>query len=367
MNFYTLCTILVLFANGCGTVALPASAPGALRFVMLQGEAALEPATLRVTMVDKTCGSSRYQVQALPSSWKSACLCLQSVDRLTQPRCLTLNCNSDFTANSTKNAAFTNLRPGEYIFQVTLMSEPNGAGESTAVHTVHLSLVGGSSTAIAVTMQTTVGEDAAHGGTVLNSTVSDTTGYVRSNGTSNNSVLASGSLPVIVAGDTLLVAPNLADSTAPSSASMTVGGVVTPLAIEPGVLSRVVLSYASTKVKPAGSNLVDGEIYLTDWVRNGNDVIRNVPWQNLANSTDEASWPAGSNHTRTGKSTFNGTYTWNTTTDMFPLAFADESALAENYLLVFRYYDNTTKHRLIAIKTLPMAVVAPASIGLTVN
>jgi hypothetical protein len=372
MKFFLLTTLLAAMSSGCGvpaTLALREAFP--IRFTLLTGEQALEAATIRVMLVDRTHPANLYRVQTLPSIWESAIVRLHAkAAPLTQDRTVAINRSGGFSGNTTQGAAFTMLRPGDYLFQVTLMSGADGTGESTAVHTTELMLKGGSNTSITVSMKTTDGADSSSGGTVLNSAVSDTLGYVHCNSTNYNSVLCSNpSLPVIVAGDTLAVDPLLSDSTATGSASVAAGGsTVCPIAdLDPGVLSRVVLSYASASVIPTGSVLVPGEVFLTDWVRNGNDPVRQQSWAAIADDTDGASWPARGGAVRTGSGTFNGAFTWNTTISQFPLAFADESALSENYRLVFRYYDNTTSHRLIRIRTLPLAVVSPASIGFTVQ
>lgn len=367
---------LSMMLGGCNSFPLlPAisgtGTPG-MRLNMLSGEAALEPAYVRVALIDRT-QASGYRAQALPASWDSAVVRLHSTDataKLTQDRVATINRVGGFTGGSTNAAVFTGLRPGSYVFQVTLFTGANASGTSAAVHTTNLTLVGGSSTAITVTMKTTDGADASSGGTVLNSTLSDTTGFIRSSGTNYTSVLGGpAGTPVIVAGDTLVLDPQLSDSTANGGATVTAGGssASTVGALDPGVLSRVLVTYAPNTVSPTGANLDAGETILTDWVRSGNEPIRAVTWASLADSGDGSTWPARGASTRTGSGTFAGTFNWNTTSGDFPAAFSDESALAENYRLIYRYYDNTYGHSLIRVQTLPLAVVQPASINLTVQ
>ncbi len=346
-----------------------------LKLTMLSGDAALEPAFVRVALIDRT-RATGYRAQALPASWDSAVVRLHSSDataKLTQDRVATINRATGFTDgagnSSTNAAAFTNLRPGNYVFQVTLFSGANGTGTSVAVHTTNLLLNGGSSTALTVTMKTTDGTGAS-GGTELNTTVSDTTGFIRSSATNNNSTLGGpAGTPVIVAGDTLVLDPLLADSSANGGASVTAGGSTVSVVgdLDPGVLSRVVVSYARSTVSPTGANLLAGETLLTDWVRANNEPVRGVTWASLADSGDGATWPARGAATRTGSGTFAGTFNWNTISGDFPFAFADETALSENYRLIYRYYDNTYSHNLIRIRTQPLAVVQPASINLTVD
>lgn len=369
-----------LMLGGCsGVMPLFPSPAGhgaqAMKLTMLSGDAALEPAFVRVALIDRT-QLSGYRAQALPGAWASAVVRLHSSDataKLTQDRVATINKATGFTdgaGNSTTNAAaFTHLRPGNYVFQVSLFSGANGTGTSVAVHTTNLTLNGGSSTALTVTMKTTDGTGAS-GGTTLNTTVSDTTGFARSSNTNRNSTLGGpAGTPVIVAGDTLVLDPLLADSTANGGATVTAGGSSVGVVgdLDPGVLSRVVVSFAASSVSPTLATLEAGETFLTDWVRANNEPIRGVTWASLADSGDGSTWPARGAATRTGSGTFAGTFNWNTVTGDFPSAFADESALAENYRLIYRYYDNTYSHNLIKIRTQPLAVVSPASINLTVD
>lgn len=370
---------LSLMLGGCGgyfpllSMAAGNGSPP-MRLTMLSGDAALERAFVRVALIDNT-RPSGFRAQALPSSWDSAVVRLHSTDaKLIQDQVVTINRSGGFTdgaGNSTTNAAaFTNLRPGNYLFQVALFTGANGTGTNAAVHTTELALLGGSSTALAVTMKTTDGADSTSGGTVLNTTVSDTTGFIRSSAANANSTLGGpAGIPVIVAGDTLVLDPLLSDSSATGGATVTSGGSsASPVAdLDPGVLSRVVVSYARNTVSPTGPALAAGETLLTDWVRANNEPIRGVTWASLADSGDGGTWPAGGAATRTGSGTFSGTFNWNTDAGDFAAAFGDESALAENYRLIYRYYDNAYGHTLIRVRTQPLAVVAPASITLTVK
>lgn len=378
MRFSSLAAMLSLslLVGGCSAMPLLPDLTGrdtpAMKLNMLSGDAALEPAYVRVALIDRT-RQSGYRAQALPAVWDSAVVRLHSTDataKLTQDRVATIDRATDFTGGTTNSAVFTRLRPGNYVFQVTLFTGAGGTGTSAAVHTTNLTLAGGSSTALTVTMKTTDGTGGS-GGTTLNTTVSDTTGFIRSGGTNYNSTLGSGTagLPVIVAGDTLVLDPLLADSTANGSATVTAGGSSVSVvgALDPGVLSRVLVTFAANTVAPTGPNLDAGETILTDWVRSGNEPIRASTWASLADSGDGGTWPARGAATRTGSGTFAGTFNWNTTTGDFPAAFGDESALSENYRLIYRYYDNTYGHNLIRVRTEPLAVVSPASINLTVQ
>lgn len=373
MNIARILLLAPVLLSGCqiapSLLGRPLDTP--LTFNMLTGEAAIEPAFVRVSLVDRT-RPAGYGVQALPASWDSAVIRLHATDgKLTADRVATLNRATEFGGGtSTGSAAFATLRPGNYVFQVTLFTGANGTGTSAAVHTINLTLEGGTNTAITVTMKTTDGTGAS-GGTTLNTTVDDVTGFVRATGTDYNSIEGGpAGVPVIVAGDKLILDPLLADSTATGSASATGGSSTSASApLDPGVLSRVVVSYVKASVTPTTATLDAAETYLTDWVRAGNEPIRGVTWASLANGTDGNTWPAGSAGTRTGSGTFAGTLNWNTTTGMFtdPVPFANEAALSENYRLVYRYFDNTYGHHLIRIRTLPLAVLAPASINLTVQ
>lgn len=367
----------ILLLGGCATLPptpafLQAGGPSPLRLNPLHGEAALEPAYLRIQL--QPARKSGLTTQALPGVWGSAVIRLHSTDataRLTADRVITLN-TSSFTGNTTNAAVFTTLRPGNYTFQITLFTGADGTGTSAAVHTTALTLVGGTASALTVTMKTTDGATSADGGTVLNTTVSDTTGFLRSIGGGFNSTLGGpAGTPVVVAGDTLVLDPLLSDSLANGGASITGGSSTGAVAdLDPGVLSRVLLSYATGSVAPTGATLSPHETILTDWVRSGTEPIRGIAWTALADGTDGGTWPARGAATRTGAGTFSGTYSWNTvagSTFVDPVPFTTEAALSTNYLLVFRYYDNTRNHHLIRIRTLPLAVVAPASIGLTVQ
>lgn len=373
MKFASTLLLAPLVLGGCQTVPpMPGHTPEIpLHFNLLTGEAALEPAFVRVSLIDET-RRQGYGVQALPAAWDSAVVRLHATDgKLTADRVATLNRVSEFGGgNSTGSAVFTRLRPGTYVFQVTLFTGPNATGTSAAVHTLNVNLAGGTNTAITVTMKTTDGTG-ANGGTSINTTVDDATGFIRATGTDYNSVEGGpAGVPVIVAGDTLILDPQLADSTATGGGSTSGTSTATAVAdLDPGVLSRVVVSYVKASVTPTTAVLDPAETHLTDWVRSGNEPIRAITWTSLANGTDGNTWPAGSDGSRTGSGTFGGTFNWNTTAAMFtdPAPFADESALAENYRLVYRYFDNTYGHNLIRIRTLPMAVVSPASINLTVN
>lgn len=374
MSFPLLCGLA-----GCQSWTPPAAAaPGAAaqHLQVLTGDAALEPAYLRVNMVDLDhIPAARRQLMALPTSWASARVRLHSTDAtatLTQDRDVIVDRATQFTGNSTTGAVFANLRPGNYIFQVTLYTGVGGNGTSAAVHTVDLTLNGGSSTAITVTMKTTDGTG-ANGGTALNATVDDTAAsLIRSSGTNYNSVVGGpAGVPILVAGDTMLLNPTLADSTAVGGSSVTAGGstATDDAALNSGVLSRVVLSYAPATLAAAGATLDPAETLLTDWVRSGNEPIRSVAWSSLADSGDGGSWPAEGAATRSGVGAFGNTFTWNTTAATFtnPTPFANESALSANYQLIFRYYDNTYQHNLVKILTRPLAVEQAASIGLTVQ
>lgn len=381
MNFSSLALLVSLsgMLGGCSVTSplLPVMAgngSSSMKLTMLSGDAAIEPAFVRVALIDRTLAAG-YRAQALPVSWESAVVRLHSTDataKLTQDRVATINRAGGFTdgaGNSTTNAAaFTNLRPGNYIFQVALFTGADATGTNAAVHTTNLALVGGSSTALTVTMKTTDGADATSGGTVLNTTVSDTTGFVRSSAT-NSTLGGPAGIPVVVAGDTLVLDPLLSDSTANGGATVTSGGSGTSLVadLDPGVLSRVVVSYARETVSPTGATLLAGETLLTDWVRANNEPIRGVTWASLADSGDGGTWPARGAATRTGAGTFEGTFNWNTVAGNFAAAFSDESDLSENYRLIYRYYDNTYGHNLIRVRTQPLAVVAPASINLKVE
>ncbi|MNS12989.1 hypothetical protein D3C72_445710 [compost metagenome] len=294
---------------------------------------------------------------------------------MTQDRVATIERATDFGGGtSTSSAVFSTLRPGNYIFQVTLFTGSGGNGTSAAVHTVNLNLAGGTATSVTVTMKTTDGTG-ANGGTTLNATVNDTTSsYIYSGGTNYNSILGGpGSIPVLVAGDTLAVNPDLADSTATGGSSATAGTTTSDeAALATGVLSRVVLSYARAPLATTGPNLEATEVFLTDWVRSGNEPIRGATWASLADSGDGSTWPSrtAAGAPRTGAGTFAGVFSWATsptTTFTNPVPFTDESALSANYKLVFRYYDNTYSHNLIRVQTKDLAVVSPASIGLTVQ
>ncbi|MDB5101758.1 MAG: hypothetical protein JWM80_6179 [Cyanobacteria bacterium RYN_339] len=361
----------------------PVSAPGtqvtagANKLQQLRGDAALEPAYVRVNLVDMDhAKAGQRHVQALPTTWASARVRLHSTDavsKLTQDRDLIIDRATQFTGNATSSAAFANLRPGNYIFQVTLYTAAGGNGTSAAVHTVDLALAGGSSTAITVTMKTTDGTG-ANGGTMLNATVDDTAAsLVKSNGTNYNSMLgAAAGVPVLVAGDILLMNPTLADSTGAGASSVTAGGstAANNAALSAGVLSRVVLSYAPISVSATGATLDPAEIFLTDWVRSGNEPIRGATWAGLGDSGDGGTWPARGAALRSGVGAFGNTFTWNTTGGAggtFPAAYPNESTLAANYQLVFRYYDNTYQHNLIKVQTRPLAAVQGASVGLTVQ
>jgi hypothetical protein len=351
------------------------SAGGADKLQLLNGDAALDPAYLRVNMVDLDHAKpGTRHVQALPTTWQSARVRLHSTDavaKLTQDRDLIIDRATQFSGSSTSGAAFANLRPGNYIFQVTLYTGTGGNGTSAAVHTVNLTLVGGSATSVTVTMKTTDGTG-ANGGTALNATVDDTSSsLVRSNGTNYNSMLgAAAGVPVLVAGDVLLLNPTLADSTGTGSSSVSAGSTSNEANLSSGVLSRVVLSYAPISVTAAGATLDPAETLLTDWVRTGNEPIRAASWTSLADSGDGGTWPARGTALRSGVGAFGNTFTWNTTGGAggtFPAAYANESTLAANYQLVFRYYDNTYQHNLIKVQTRPLAAVQGASMGLTVQ
>ncbi|HBN07553.1 MAG TPA: hypothetical protein DD435_02535 [Cyanobacteria bacterium UBA8530] len=351
---------------------VPKNPSSPIKFSLLSGDLAVEPAYVRVVLVDKT-KKPNYTTQALPASWESAVVRLHATDvtaKLTQDRVALINKTGGFAGNTTNTAVFNTLRPGGYIFQVNLFTLADGGGTSAAVHTINLNLAGGSATAITVTMKTTDGTGGS-GGTTLNAAISDTTGFIRSNGANYNSVLGGPAAAVIVAGDTLILDPQLADSTANGNAAVTSGTSTTSAvaALDPGVLSRVLLTYVKGSVTPTGMNLDASETILTDWVRTGNEPIRGTAWTTLADGTDGDTWPARGAATRTGAGTFAGTFNWNTdgTTFSDPLPFSDESGLAENYRLVYRYYDNTYSHKLIKIRTLPLAVVASASITLTLQ
>jgi hypothetical protein len=342
---------------------------------LLNGDAALEPAYLRVNMVDLDHARSKQRhLQALPAAWQSARVRLHSTDavaKLSQDRDLIIDRATQFTGNATSSAAFANLRPGNYIFQVTLYTGAGGNGTSAAVHTVDLALAGGTATSITVTMKTTDGTG-ANGGTALNATVDDTAAsLVKSNGTNYNSMLgAAAGVPVLVAGDILLLNPTLADSTGAGGSSVSAGSVVDDATLSAGVLSRVVLSYAPISVSAAGATLDPAETLLTDWVRSGNEPIRGATWASLADSGDGGTWPARGTALRSGVGAFGNTFTWNTTSGAggtFPAAYANESTLAANYQMVFRYYDNTYQHNLIKVQTRPLAAVQGASVGLTVQ
>ncbi len=377
-RFTSLVPALVLLA-GC-TSASPAQplAPAAStkdlrRLGVLTGDAALEPAYLRVNLVDRTTGArGKYHALALPALWDSARILLKSTDatsRLLADREAIVDKATDFTGNTTSAAVFTDLRPGNYLFQVTLYTGAGATGTSAAVHTVDLALVGGVATSLTLTMKPTDGTGAA-GGTQLNATVDNTAAsLVRSAGVS---VLGGpAGTPVLVAGDTLTVNPDLADSTAAGGVAAGGGssGANQP-DLSPGVLSRVLLTYVKASVVPTGALLDPAETILADWVRAGNEPVRGVTWAALADGTDGGTWPARGAGLRAGVGAFATSYSWATnaaTTFTDPVPFSDESALAANYQLAFRYYDNTTRHNLIAVKTRPLAVVQPASIGLTVN
>lgn len=344
------------------------------RLHILQGEAALEPAYLRVSLVDRTrAPRARYRALALPATWDSARILLHSTDptpTLLADREAIVNRATDFTGTTTSAAVFTNLRPGNYLFQVTLYTAAGANGTSAAVHTVNLALSGGTATALTVTMKPTDGTGAA-GGTQLNSTISDTlASLVRA---TDVSVLGGpAGTPVIMAGDTLTVSPDLADSSAAGAGTVTAGGssVVNQPDLSPGVLSRVLLSYVKATVTPTGALLDPAETLLADWVRGGNEPLRGVTWAALADASDGGTWPARGAGFRAGVGTFGATFAWAThptTSFTDPAPFPDESALAANYQLVFRFYDNSARHNLIALKTRPLCVVQPASIGLTLD
>lgn len=368
---------LALCLSGCSTMPLGLASfesrvPGIQRFQLLEGDLAQELAFVRVVLFDRTQG---YHTQALPATWNSASVRLHATDTtatLTTDRLATINRAGGFTGGTTSGVVFGTLRPGHYTFQVVLFSGSDGSGTSAAVQTLDLTLAGGTNTALTVTMKTTDGADATSGGTVLNTTVSDTTGFLRSNGTNYASVLGGpASTPILVAGDTVLLDPQLSDSTATGSSAVTAGGSSTSntAGLDPGVLSRVLVTYVKASVTPTTALLDANETILTDWVRSGSEPIRGTTWAALADTTDSNTWPARGAETRTGSGTFSGTFNWNTTTGMFtsPAPFTDESALSENYRLIYRYFDNTYAHNLIRIHTLPLAVISPASIGLTVQ
>jgi hypothetical protein len=369
---------LLSLVAGCATRSTGlASVPAAPdKFQKLSGDAAVEPAYLRVTMVDLDRAVAKARrLQALPTTWASARVRLHATDaiaKLTQDRDVIVDRATQFSGTSTSSAVFANLRPGGYIFQVTLYTAAGGNGTSAAVHTVNLTLNGGSATALTVTMKTTDGTG-ANGGTALNATIDDTSGsLVRSNGTNYNSVLGGpAGVPVLVAGDTLLLNPTLADSSG-TGGSVATGGSTSSdeAALSAGVLSRVVLSYAPASLSAAGANLDPAETLLTDWVRSGNEPIRGASWATLGDSGDGGTWPARGAAPRCGVGAFGNTFNWATTagsTFVNPVPFANESALAANYQLVFRYYDNTYQHNLIKLQSRPLAVVQGASIGLTVQ
>lgn len=366
---------------GC-TAASPAlqAAPAApakdlRKLDTLRGDAALEPAYLRVNLVDRTrqATAGKYGLKALPAAWDSARILLKSTDatsKLLADREAIVDKATDFTGNTTSAAVFTDLRPGNYLLQVTLYTGAGATGTSAAVHTVDLTLAGGSATSLTLTMKPTDGTGAA-GGTQLNATIDNTAAsLVRS---ADVSVLGGpAGTPVIVAGDTLTVNPDLADSSATGGIAVGAGGSsgANQADLSPGVLSRVLLTYVKASITPTGALLDPAETILADWVRAGNEPVRAVTWAALADGTDGGTWPARGAGLRAGVGAFANTYAWATnatTTFTDPTPFNDESALTANYQLVFRYYDNTTRHNLIAIKTRPLTVVNPASIGLTVN
>ncbi|MBI6545632.1 MAG: hypothetical protein HY692_02495 [Cyanobacteria bacterium NC_groundwater_1444_Ag_S-0.65um_54_12] len=363
--------------SGCsptitGPAKLVRSADSPYKFALLSGTAAIESATVRVMLIDR---NRARRVQALPTSWSSAVLRLHAIDAvatLTQDQVAIIDQTTDFTGNSTNTAVFTTLRPGNYLFQIALFTGPGGTGYSAAVNTTKLVLKGGSDTAITVTMKTTDGTNNSNGGTTLNMQVNDTSGAIRSGKANLNSVLGGPtSMPIIVAGDTVVIAPKLSDSLAAGGAVVTSGNsTASSIAdLDPGVLSRVLLTYAPITTEVTTANLADNETILTDWVRTGNEPIRGISWAALADMDDAGTWPSRGSATRTGSGTFAGSFNWNTTIETFSpsLIFSDEASLSANYQLIYRYFDNSYYHSLIRIRNQLLAVIMPASIKLGVQ
>lgn len=355
--------LIIMLLVGC---AAPLKSPLASErsFTILSGEAAIEPAYLNFKLVDQTGPKPKYTTQDLPTddTWTHAQIRLHSKNgtqlKLTADRVMTIA-----RAPVYENASFTHLRPGSYVLQVALL---DASGLSVAAHSIDLPLQGGAVTTVAVTMKTT--NDATKGSaTTFNAAVSNDVDSLARSMNYLNSVTGVNGVPVIVEEDTIRLNPTLADTGKTGSGTANGEAVSSTDNINPGVMSRVVLSYApSATVIPATSEgLVAGEVLLADWLRGGSEPVSGSTWASLAENGD-GGWPTSlpADHVAVGTTDFDNTFDWVTGT--FANASATETA-TPNYKLVFRFYDNTRDHNLIAIKTHDLIVLKAASFNVSVN
>lgn len=391
--------LLVATVSGCAAapVLVAPTAPAGDRLSLLSGEDAIEDGQVRVKVVDQSRGGS-YKLQALPTTWTHANLRLISNsnfgNKLTGDRVVSLPLaaftpNGGNTAYQTQaTSIFTKMRPGTYLFQISLDDQGATPFETKAVQSVSVTVTGGATTNLVITLQTT-----DTGTNTINAVSTGTETYASGNpasGNLNNSTAHAVANFALVEGDTIsLDSPLLVgdlkantQSTTPNvSAVSPVNGTVS---FANGQVSRVVASLRSGSGLTVTSNVpTSDEKIVAIWYATGNEARTNTAWSSFYGSGADTAGivPAVS---ETGVTPIVGL----TTAFSFTVPGASAAASGPNGagvpslalntteagtaadingVLIYRFYDNTFEHRYIGAKTRTLALADDASIQATVN